>query len=152
MFRRFGVFTKCNVNHSKSNNKKGRENQSQNICIPKSCEIQIHKIPPLNLYAKYKKIIAATISKVKIVHLNEGSIPGNIGDTIANPIQKTEKLISHSDRTEIAIDFLFITGNLTKLHWSVKSRKDWQAGFIKFTKKTLISIFMAWVIEEINYV
>ena len=116
MNKALSLFTKSNIGQRKSNNKERRENQSQNICIPKISKVQIHKITLLNLYAKYKKIIAATISNVNTACFAEESIPGNIGDTIAKPNQKTEKLINQSAKTENQTESIFpISYNLTKI-------------------------------------
>ncbi len=107
MSRRFFLFTKSNIHQRKGNNKKAKENQSQNICVPKLNEVQVHNTLFLNLYAIYNEIILAKISLVKIAHLKDESIPGNTGETIATPNQKIEKLIRLSAITESKIGSIF---------------------------------------------
>lgn len=61
----------------------------------------IHLNQPLNLYPNNKVIIPTKISSVNTGSLADGSIPGKIGETIATPNQKTEKLIKKSANTAI---------------------------------------------------
>lgn len=107
-------FTKSNLKQRESNNKKSEKNQKQNIHVPES---DIHETSFLNLYAKYNATIAATRSNVNIPTLNEESIPGNIGETIATPNQNTERLINQSASTDFNMELTpRIIFTLAKIH------------------------------------
>ena len=94
-FRTRGFSSKGNISQRESYNNRHKSNNCQEINISK-----IHFALLLNRYAIANKTIPLIKSSVNINNLNEESIPGNIGETIANPNQKTEKLIRKSATTE----------------------------------------------------
>lgn len=96
LFRTRGFFAKGNIDQSKGNNNGHKGDNGQKINYSK-----IHYAFLLNKYALTNKTIPLDISSVNITNLYEGSIPGNTGETIATPNQKTEKLIKKSAATEI---------------------------------------------------
>lgn len=93
---RTGRFSsKGNISQGKGNNNRHKSNDGQKINFS-----EIHFTLLLNQYAIANKTIPLIISSVNISNLDEESIPGNIGDTIATPNQNTEKLIRKSAVTE----------------------------------------------------
>jgi hypothetical protein len=93
---------------SKSNIEQNKENEDQRIS--NSCQQinlrKVHDIFLLNKYPANNDTIPKKISTVNTTILDDGSIPGNTGDTIATPNQNTEKLIRKSAATENKTGFL----------------------------------------------
>ena len=138
MFRRFFTHLKGNKSQKKGNYNQSISYYSKRININETHNRVLEKYPNNN------ESIPTIISSVKTWAVDDGSSPGNTGATIATPNQNTEKLIQKSAKTEIkGVLNLFIAPTLTKLKLLVKSS---QIGFLKLTKKSIISIFATWII------
>ena len=93
-FRTAG-FPESNISQRDRNNCKQKNNTSKKIYFGK-----IHNSFLLKMYATTNATIPSMTSAVNTNGLDEGSIPGNIGETMAAPNQNTEKLIRKSEATE----------------------------------------------------
>lgn len=105
-FRGFSVHSKNNITQSKGNQKQRVGNNSEQINFN-----EIHDSFLLNKYPNTNDSIPTIISTVNVTTLDEGSIPGNTGDTIATPNQNTEKFIIKSAITPSNVELTPIVNN-----------------------------------------
>ena len=105
-FRASRFSSKSNISQREGNNNRHKGNNSEQIYFSK-----IHCTFLLNRYAMTNKTIPLSKSSVNITKLDEGSIPGNIGETMGNPNQNTEKFIRKSAATERKVDSIVFISN-----------------------------------------
>ncbi|TSC65989.1 MAG: hypothetical protein CEO21_287 [Microgenomates group bacterium Gr01-1014_80] len=124
------------INKHQSYNTQKEGNQSSGINIQNIKFFFFHNSELLIKNTISRQTIAPIKSPVNTTNFRHPFFLEKLGTIITAAIQPAARLI---DKSEIISSQIFITGNLTKLNLLVKSN---QSGFIKLTKKSLISILI----------